>query len=71
MRPQFRKLGVATALIRGFIQEARNAGAFEVWVLTNRSNRAAMSLYAHCGLRRENSDDVMLNLKMERKRRRR
>jgi ribosomal protein S18 acetylase RimI-like enzyme len=52
-------------LVEKFIAEARVQGAFEVWVLTNQSNEAAMALYESCGLRRQNNDDVMLSLTLE------
>lgn len=35
------KRGIGTALVEMFNLEARAAGALEVWVLNNRSNRAA------------------------------
>jgi ribosomal protein S18 acetylase RimI-like enzyme len=62
VRPQSRRRGIGKALVEAFIAEARAAGAFEVWVITNRSNAAAMAMYAACALRRENPDDVMLAL---------
>jgi len=40
--------------VKAFISEARAAGAFEVWVITNQSNAADIAMYAACGLRREN-----------------
>ncbi len=60
VRPEFRKRGFGKALVEAFIAAARTAGAFEVWVITNQSNAAGMALYASCGLRRENTDDVMM-----------
>jgi ribosomal protein S18 acetylase RimI-like enzyme len=62
VRPQSRRRGIGKALVEAFIFEGRAAGAFEVWVVTNQSNAAAMAMYAACGLRRENPDDVMLAL---------
>jgi ribosomal protein S18 acetylase RimI-like enzyme len=62
VRPGCRNRGVGRALVERFVAEARAAGAFEVWVVTGESNRPAMALYARCGLRRENPDDVMLSL---------
>jgi ribosomal protein S18 acetylase RimI-like enzyme len=62
VRPQTRRRGIGKALVQAFIAAARTAGAFEVWVITNQSNAAAMAMYAACGLRRENPDDVMLAL---------
>jgi GNAT superfamily N-acetyltransferase len=62
VRPERRKRGIGRALVQTFIDEARDRGAFEVWVLTNLSNDAARRLYASCGFHRENQDDLMLNL---------
>jgi ribosomal protein S18 acetylase RimI-like enzyme len=61
VRPQSRRRGIGKALVEAFTSEAR---AFEVWVITNQSNTAAMAMYAACGLRRENPDDVMLALSL-------
>jgi hypothetical protein len=36
-----------------------------VWVLTNRSNKAAMATYEACGLHRPNQDEVMLSLMLD------
>ena len=62
-----RNRGIGKALIERFIREAQDAGAFEVWVLTNRSNEAAMKMYARCGLRQQHRDDVMLSLMLNKK----
>ena len=62
VRPEKRRRGIGRALVQAFIAEARAAGAFEVWVITNQSNAAAMAMFASCGLRRENLDDAMLAL---------
>jgi ribosomal protein S18 acetylase RimI-like enzyme len=65
VRPECQNRGIGTALVGKFIAEARAAGAFEVWVLTNQSNASAMAVYTRCGLRRENPDDVMLSLALD------
>jgi len=62
VRPEYSGQGVGTALVRCFIAEARRAGACEVWVITNRQNRAAMTMYTRCGLRPQADDDVVLTL---------
>jgi ribosomal protein S18 acetylase RimI-like enzyme len=75
-RPQFllyeidvlsehRRKGIGSALVRSFSEEARKADAFEIWVLTNSSNHAAMSIYLRNGYSRRNPDDVMLSLLLE------
>jgi GNAT superfamily N-acetyltransferase len=61
VRPECQTRGIGQALVERFISEAKAAGAFEVWVLTNQSNQAAMAMYAHCGFQRPNQDDVMLS----------
>jgi len=62
VRPEARRLGVGRALTEAFRAAAEAAGAYEIWVLTNASNRAAMGLYEACGMVRENRDDVMWTL---------
>jgi ribosomal protein S18 acetylase RimI-like enzyme len=62
VRDADRKRGVGQALGTAFTVEARAAGADEIWVLSNESNRAALNLYGKCGYRRVNEDDVMLSL---------
>jgi GNAT superfamily N-acetyltransferase len=61
VRPECQNRGIGQALVERFIMEAKAAGAFEVWVLTNQSNQSAMAMYAHCGFQRQNQDDVMLS----------
>jgi GNAT superfamily N-acetyltransferase len=62
VRPEYWNRGIGTALVEQFINEGRRAGAFEIWVLTNESNKGAMAMYAHAGLQRRNVGDVMLEL---------
>ena len=64
VRPEYRSRKIGSALLDQFIREARLAGAFEVWVLTNRTNEAAMAMYAHSGLKSSSTDDTMLSLNL-------
>ncbi len=57
----WRQQGVGSKLINAFVEEAQKQNAFEVWVLTNHLNEAAMALYRKCGFTRINSDDVMFS----------
>ena len=41
--------GIAKAVLNRLLQEARTLGCVEAWVLTNRSNAAAMRLYSTTG----------------------
>jgi len=62
VKKQYRRRGVGAALVAAFVSEAQASGAFEVWVLTNHSNEAAMGMYRRCGFARRNPDDVMLSI---------
>lgn len=62
VKESWRRQGIGSALINAFLAEARNVGAFEVWVLTNQSNDAAMAMYHGCGFTRSNTDDVMFSV---------
>ena len=66
VKKQYRGQGVGTALVRAFVGEARAAGAFEVWVLTDKTNTAALRIYEKSGLAIEdiNAETVMLNLNL-------
>ena len=66
VKEKYRGQGVGTALLRAFVSEARAAGAFEVWVLTDRTNTAALRIYEKSGLAIEdiNAETVMLNLNL-------
>jgi ribosomal protein S18 acetylase RimI-like enzyme len=57
-----RNHGIGTALVSSFVQEARRARAFEVWVLTSQANQAALAMYQRCGFKRCGSDEAMLEL---------
>lgn len=58
--------GIGRALVQRFVEEARAAGAYEVWVITNESNTAAVKMYQNAGLQRENPDDVMMAIVFDR-----
>jgi GNAT superfamily N-acetyltransferase len=62
VRPECTGKGIGTALVKRFIEEAREGGACEVWVLTSESNLAAMKMYARAGMVRRNKDDVMMEI---------
>ena len=65
VREEWRRRGIGRALVERFIEEARNAGAFEVWVLTDPSNAAAMRLYERSGMVRTSPDEVLWTLPLE------
>ena len=63
---EFRQRGIGKALIQEVKHWSKDVGADEVWVLTNRSNKAAVALYRSMGGETESptSDEVMFNFKI-------
>jgi ribosomal protein S18 acetylase RimI-like enzyme len=60
----FRQKGIGKALVEKVKEWAKEVGADEVWVLTNKSNVAANALYNSAGGKPENPDDVMYVFKL-------
>jgi GNAT superfamily N-acetyltransferase len=56
--------GLGTGLLRALFARARELGCGEAWVLTDRSNTAAMRLYATAGNADAPSDHVMFTFKL-------
>lgn len=52
--------GIARRLMEAVLDEARRQGCSEAWVLTNRSNRAAMRLYESSGGDEAEDDDIVM-----------
>lgn len=75
-RPQFllyeidvavahRRRGIGRLLIDAFADEARKRDAEEIWVLTHRSNAAAVALYRACGFAADGHGDTeMMGLRL-------
>ena len=64
VRPESSGRGIGTRLVARFIEEARRAEAFEVWVLTDETNAAALKMYSRCGMKRAPTADVLLTLEL-------
>ncbi len=62
--PARQRAGIARALLRRLFAHARDIGCTEAWVLTDRSNAAAMALYASCGADQP-SDHVMVTFRLD------
>lgn len=60
----YRGQGIARRLMEAVLNEARQQGCAEAWVLTNRSNEAAMRLYASSGGVEADDDVVMFEFKL-------
>jgi len=56
--------GIARKLMEAVIEEARRQNCPVAWVLTHRSNHAAMRLYASCGGVEAPEDAVMFEFKL-------
>jgi aminoglycoside 3-N-acetyltransferase I len=60
----FQRRGIASAMIERLKELAWQAGACEVWVVTNKSNEAAMQLYRSTGGIAKCDDDVVFEYKL-------
>lgn len=56
---QYQKMGIGTDLINELKNIARANHCSEIFVLTNKSNEAAMKLYEKTGGQKEKDDDVL------------
>jgi ribosomal protein S18 acetylase RimI-like enzyme len=54
-----RRRGLATAMIDALLAWCRAQGVMKTWVITDRSNEAALRLYAATGGRPDAGDDVV------------
>jgi ribosomal protein S18 acetylase RimI-like enzyme len=57
--PTHQRQGVGRKVVRALLERAQERGCKEAWVLTSRSNLAAMRLYASLGGREASEDSVM------------
>jgi ribosomal protein S18 acetylase RimI-like enzyme len=59
-----RRRGLGKALLAAILEAGQKAGCGEAWVLTDRSNAAAVRLYAGMGGREAARDQVMFTFRM-------
>ena len=57
--------GVARAILQRLLEVARAIGCVEAWVLTDRSNEAALRLYKSSGGIEASGDQVMLTFRLQ------
>jgi aminoglycoside 6'-N-acetyltransferase I len=62
--PSHQSQGVGKAMIHTLVQHAERLGCREAWVLTDRSNHAAMRLYASTGGQEAPHDQVMFTFSL-------
>ena len=64
--PSHQGRGLGKAIVQTLLQHARRLGCREAWVLTDRSNHAAMRLYASTGGEEAPHDQVMFTFFLDR-----
>lgn len=57
--------GIGKAIMKTMLEHARALGCVNAWVLTERSNKAAMALYTSTGGRESAPDEVMLTFPLD------
>ena len=57
--PTHHRQGIGKALMQAILQEAKKSGCSEAWVLTDRTNLAAMAMYRSTGGIEETPDSTM------------
>jgi [ribosomal protein S18]-alanine N-acetyltransferase len=60
-----RRRGIGRALIEWFEAEARTSRAYEIWVVTERTNEAAVALYRACRMRPETENSIVWSVALE------
>ena len=63
--PSHQGRGLGKAMMRTLLQRAKHLGCREAWVLTDRSNHAAMRLYASTGRKEAPRDQVMFTFSLD------
>jgi aminoglycoside 6'-N-acetyltransferase I len=64
--PTHQGRGLGKAVVRALLEHAKRLGCREAWVLTDRSNHAAMRLYSSAGGEQAPGDHVMFNFALVR-----
>ena len=68
--PSHHRRGIGKAVVAALLEHAKGLGCREAWVLTDRTNQAAMRLYASTGGKEAPHDQVMFTYFLNGKRRR-
>jgi GNAT superfamily N-acetyltransferase len=63
--PSHQNRGLGKAIVTALLQQGRELGCGEAWVLTERDNEAAMRLYAACGAVDAPTDHVMFEFPLD------
>jgi len=63
--PSYQGRGIGKMLMNALLEEGRNVGCSDAWVLTERANLPAMSLYKSVKGKEELQDTVMFSFKLD------
>ena len=64
--PAHQRRGLGKAIVQALLEHAKRLGCREAWVLTDRSNHAAIRLYASAGGDEAPGDHVMFSFALDR-----
>lgn len=62
--PSHQRQGIGRMLLRHLLEDAKQSGCTEAWVLTDRENRPAMGMYRSAGGVEESPDPTMFTFKL-------
>jgi ribosomal protein S18 acetylase RimI-like enzyme len=62
--PTHQRQGIGKALMQAILEQAQHSGCSEAWVLTDRTNLAAMAMYASAGGEETLPDSTMFTFKL-------
>ena len=63
--PTHHRQGIGKALMRAILEEAKQAGCSEAWVLTERENLSATAMYRSTGGEESSPDPVMFTFRLQ------
>lgn len=63
--PTHQRQGIGKMLLESILEESRQSGCLEAWVLTERGNLAAMAMYRSVGGMEESPDPVMFTFHLQ------
>lgn len=63
--PTHHRQGIGKALMQAILKEAKQAGCSEAWVLTERENLSAMSMYRSTAGEESSPDPVMFTFRLQ------
>ena len=62
--PSYQRQGIGKALMQAILEDAKRSGCSEAWVLTDRANLPAMTMYKSSGGEETLPDPVMFTFKL-------